>query len=237
MGRMVWQSALSALLWVICSMAMAGSISVAPTTIDVPADGLAVFYVVNRGGEPAMVQVEPFDWSQSQGRDQLSESSTLEVSPPMAKLAPGERQLVRLRAPRSGASERSYRLMVSELPDPAGDSAQAVQVLLRFSVPVFTRAPAGAVPELAWQLQRQPDGIHLSVRNEGTMHAKLLRVVLANGDRTIDVAAHTLAYVLPGGTRDWHVPDVAWKAGAAITLETWADGGSKVLRRTLVVSP
>lgn len=237
MRRVVWRSALSALLWAVLPVATAGSISVAPTTIDVPADGLAVFYVVNRGGEPAMVQIEPFDWSQSQGRDRLSDSSTLEVSPPMARLAAGERQLVRLRVPRGGTRERSYRLMVSELPDPQGDVARAVQVLLRFSVPVFTRAPAHAVPDLAWQLQRQSDGIHLNVRNEGARHAKLLRVALADGDRTIDVAAHALTYVLPGGTRDWRVPDVAWKAGAAITLETRADGESEVMRRALVVSP
>jgi fimbrial chaperone protein len=237
MRRMVWWSALSALWWAACPMAVAGSISVAPTTIDVPADGLAVFYVVNRGGEPAMVQIEPFDWSQSQGRDRLSESSTLEVSPPMARLAPGERQLVRLRAPSSGAQERSYRLMVSELPDPGADSVRAVRVLLRFSVPVFTRAPARAEPELVWRLQRQPDGIHLSVRNEGARHAKLLRVALAVGDRTIDVAAHALIYVLPGGARSWRLPDVAWEAGDAVTLVTRADGASDVTRRALVVLP
>ena len=60
------------------------------------------------------------------------------VSPPIAAIPPQGRQTVRLMiAPAAGSVERSFRLLISELPGGKRQADRSVQVLTQFSVPVF----------------------------------------------------------------------------------------------------
>src|ERR1700733_1954974 len=137
--------AAAALLLCAAVPATAGSIEIAPTTIEIPASGNAVVYVTNNGNTPVVAQIQPYDWQQSAQGESLTPSNALEVSPPMSRLVPGQRQIVRLAVPPgSTGTEKSYRILVSELPDPQSPPAQGVRVLLQFSVPVFTTGTPGS---------------------------------------------------------------------------------------------
>ena len=113
-------------------------LDVAPTTLDLQPDRAGLFFVTNHGARPITVQIEAMDWRQQDtgGPGRLTPSTVLLTSPPMARIAPGGRQSVRVLARGPAQRERAFRLLVSQLPD-AADDGDGVHVLLQFSVPVF----------------------------------------------------------------------------------------------------
>jgi fimbrial chaperone protein len=220
--------------------APAGSLEVAPVKITLPAKGgPAVLYVANRGKEPIFVQLEGFAWRQKDGGDVLEEARDLAISPPMAKLAPGARQTVRLLvAPDAAAgAERSFRVIVSELPDPATARAQTVRLLLQFSIPIFAGDPPKA-PTVAWRLEQKGDGLHVFARNEGTAHVKFsgLRAVAKSG-RFAPLESQGPNYVLAGATREWRVPGRTAPKGDKLTIVGRDERSGSDIRATVIVAP
>lgn len=182
--------------------ARAGSLETAPTTIVLSEGRTGVLHLANRAAYPVTIQVEAFDWIQDDGGERLEPSASLQASPPMAELAPGARQTVRLRAlgPAAGREE-AWRLLVSELPAPGRPGGGEVRVLLQVSMPVFAGG-LGRDAALAWRARRQGPDVVLSAANGGDRHAKLSGLTLAG----VPVPGGELAYVLPGAVRHWRVP-------------------------------
>ncbi len=186
---------LALLLSVLPALADAPSTSmdVAPTLVRLAPGKAGLFYVTNHGAAPLTVEMRAMDWRQDAGRDVLSPSSVFFTSPPVVTIAPGVRQSVRLLAEKPGA----YRLLVSELRDPAADPGR-VKVLLQFSVPVFS-GDLGT-PFVSFSASRNGAGLVLSAVNRGLAPVKLAGptlggVVLDNGP----------VYLLPGARRDFSV--------------------------------
>jgi len=227
-----------ALGWLMAGWASAGTLSVAPTTVDMRSDGFSTFYVINRGDAPTLVQVEPFDWTQVDGHDRLAESSMLQVSPPIAQIEPGQRQLIRLRVPVSAGGEHSYRLLVSQLPDRRGPGDEAVRVLLQFSVPVFAGTSSEARAELQWRIVQQPGGALLEVTNTGATRAKFLDpTLLIQGRAPVAVAPDSLTYVLAGATRSWRLGKLPLTPDSNVQVRVQPDGQSApTLQKVVVVS-
>jgi fimbrial chaperone protein len=166
-------------------------LDVAPTTLDLKPGAAGLFFITNHGARAVTVQIEAADWRQENGRDVTTPSQELLASPPLAHIAPGARQSVRVMARTAGDGEQAYRLLISELPDPdAGE--EGVHVLLQFSVPVFVRHDPHAVPQLSWSARQG----RLIAANTGAQTVKLDSVA-------IDGAARPgLVYLLPGAVRD-----------------------------------
>jgi fimbrial chaperone protein len=166
-------------------------LDVAPTTLDLKPGAAGLFFITNHGARDVTVQIEAADWRQENGRDITAPSQDLLASPPLAHIAPGARQSVRVMARPSGDGEHAYRLLVSELPD-ADTEGGGVHVLLQFSVPVFVRHNPHAPPQLSWSLR---DG-RLIAANTGAQTVKLDSVTLDGSLRP------GLVYLLPGAARD-----------------------------------
>ena len=173
---------------------------IAPTLVQLKPGAAGLFYVTNHGAAPLTVEIQAMDWAQRDGRDVLTPSAAFFTSPPVVTIAPGARQSVRLLASKPGA----YRLLVSELPDPALDAGR-VKVLLQFSVPVFAdnEKNAGA-PALAFSARRDGEAVILSAVNYGVMAVKLSGPKL--GGVTLDQGP---VYLLPGTRRDFTVMGAA----------------------------
>ena len=190
--------------------AAAGTLEVAPTTIELPfVSDTGVFYITNRGDQPIVAQVQGFSWRQTDNGDQLDPSDALTVSPPMARLAPGQQQIIRLAVkPDAGATdERAFRLLVSELPDSSAQAAPGVHILLQFSVPVFKAGAQRAQAHLDWQVVRSADGLSLLAHNTGARHVKLRDLALATPDgKPVAIAPGTFAYILPAASHRWTIP-------------------------------
>jgi fimbrial chaperone protein len=166
-------------------------LDVAPTTLDLKPGAAGLFFITNHGERPVTVQIEAADWRQENGRDVTMPSQDLLASPPLAHIAPGARQSVRVMARPPGDGEHAYRLLVSELPD-ADAGGDGVHVLLQFSVPVFVRHDPHAAPQLSWSAARG----RLIAANTGAQTVKLDSV-------TVDGALRPgLVYLLPGAVRD-----------------------------------
>ncbi len=204
----------------ILSDAAASSLQVSPIQFTyAPTDQSQALYLQNTGTEPLEAQVRVMRWSQANGRDVLEKAEDLVASPAIVRVAPGERQVVRLarKKPLETSQEKSYRLLVDELPRKMPAERSGLEVLMRYSIPVFVepnRAQAAASPAAAQQTDlsrvrasvvRDADGkAALQVRNEGPSHLRISFASLADaaGARTW-LAQGLVGYVLPGQQMRW----------------------------------
>ena len=98
-----------------------GSFEVNPIRVDLaPQERSAALTVKNNGAESVVVQVSVLAWSQQDGRDVLSPTNEVLVSPPIATIAPDKEQIIRVGLRRAPDKERelSYRLFLQEVPAP-----------------------------------------------------------------------------------------------------------------------
>lgn len=196
-----WAKLLAVLLFAAWPSAAwcAGTLEIAPTTLDLTPGKAGLLYLANNGPAAAVIQLQTLDWTQNENANVLAPSETLIASPPFLRIAPGQRQIVRVLADEPGKHESEYRLLISELPNGA-DAGASVSVLLQFSVPVFAaRAPAPPAPE--WSAKAHDRKLNLMLHNGGASALKITAISLAS--KPIPCG---LTYVLPGARHVWTVP-------------------------------
>lgn len=174
-------------------------------------------WLENRGTQKVVLQLRAFGWSQETGEDAHVRQDDVAMSPPLAEIAPGERQLVRLikRRPPAGGTERAFRLLIDELP-PAIDAGQAsgpvagLAIQMRYSIPLFVEG-AGmtpkAVPHLTATIIVEGGRRYARIVNGGTRHARLSDLAITHNGRRTMISAGLAGYVLPGATMRWALPD------------------------------
>jgi fimbrial chaperone protein len=191
----------------------AAVIQLAPIPVEIRApQTAAVLSLGNRASAEVALQTRVFRWTQENGEDRLTPTTDLVVSPPIAKVPAGQSLVVRvvrvLRAPSEG--EETYRVLVDELPpEKRTAKGQSLQILMRYSVPVFYQ-PEGIDPReptLTWQLARQGDGaLRLSAGNPGQRRVRVSGVQLrdaAGRPATLAAGSELNGYVLAGQTMQW----------------------------------
>lgn len=182
----------------------AASLQLSPTSLSLPAGQRAGALVLrNTGRAPVTAQIRAFSWQQdAQGKDVLTPTAALIVSPPMVRLDAGAEQQFRvIRAQAAAGGEQAYRLWIDELPPPGAAPGKGIQFLLRHSVPVFLNSEENPDARLRWRVMASDKGgAELEVRNEGPVHAQLsiMRVQPRAGGRDIPISNGLFAYVLPG---------------------------------------
>ncbi len=138
----------------------AAALSVAPTRLELGPDANTdAVSMRNDGDRPVLVQVETFRWTGPLGAEGLEATRELLTVPSIFRIAPGERQVVRvaLRRPFRGTVEEAYRLLIAEVPEETGPRAGGIRFTLRLSLPVFV-TPEGARPRPEWRLRRDARG-------------------------------------------------------------------------------
>lgn len=157
-------------------------------------------WLENRGDSTTLMQVRVFGWQQVNGQEQYQTQQMVVASPPMVRIEPGNRQLVRLikqTAPPAD-HEAAYRVVLDEIPTPKapGEDQAGVTLQMRYSVPLFVYGsgldPAAARPDLSWRLVNREGKQALEITNRGNAHARLSNVAL--GGRKL--AGSLLGYVL-----------------------------------------
>lgn len=229
----------AALLAALCvAPASAASLEVAPTKLVVDGkSGAATLNLANRGTVPIIVQLEGFIWEQKDGKDVLTPTDSVLVSPPMARIPPGGKQTVRIMARGDGMPgvERTFRLFASELPDPSTAEARTIRVLLQFNVPLFVNTPSVAAPQVAWAAQMGAKGLVLNARNLGRSHTKFTKIeVVTQSGRRAPATSEGVPYLLAGATRPFAVAG-AFSQGEKVTVEAHTDDSDVVIRETVDV--
>lgn len=202
----------------------AANLQISPVSIQFARGQGAAGITLQNGGDDALFgQVRVYVWDQRDGQDVLTPASDLVASPPVMEIPARSSQTIRLvrRGSASGeAGERSYRILIDELP--RGEQAGGVAIRLQYSVPVFA-APAlslsdssGAAPRLSWDVYRKDGAWMLRVHNDGALHAQIGATVLRGPDgKDLQVSKGLLGYALAGKTREWRLPvDGALELGA-----------------------
>jgi fimbrial chaperone protein len=224
---MAWISILVILMAV--PAALPQSLSVSPVNVSLAAGVKnATLMIVNHAEEETSVQIRIFTWSQKDDGDQLSETPMVVVSPPIASIAPGGSQVVRilLRQPPQNR-EATYRILVDQIPNAA--KAGGVRMVLRMSIPVFVLPAARAVSHLQFHLERDGDKVFLVCLNDGLRHDLLRDIALTAADgRKFKIAPGTPPYILSGVTHRWpiQVDGTLPKPGEVLHLTSSTDFGS-----------
>lgn len=222
--------ALAALLSVLAGQAAAAEFAVTPVRIFMTTRERAVAVtVLNEGTEPVVMQADLFAWKQKPGgEDELTPTEDLLLSPPILKLAPQSRQVVRLArlTPPSATEQLTYRMVVREIPEARPPSeGYRVQVALAFSLPVFI-TPPGAKRVVDCTVERAAaDAVRAVCGNSGTAYAQMREFVLThNGEKVANVDGG--GYVLPSITRKFDIKRAAGPipAGNAKLAVTFDDG-------------
>jgi fimbrial chaperone protein len=219
----------------IASAAHAGSFQVNPIRVDLTtAQASGAITVRNDGAEPVVVQASIVAWSQEDGRDAYAPSSEALVTPPIATIAPGAEQIVRVGLRRAPDRDRelTYRLFLQEVPPPPKPGFTGLQVALRIGVPVFVAPAQAAAKPLEWSATLMPDNrVRLVARNTGNVHHRISDFELrATGDDASSsplAGQSTVAYVLAGQTREWTLEARVERVRFAreLTLKAFTDAG------------
>ena len=201
-------AALFLLITLHANIVAAGSFQVNPIRVDMSARVTAAALTIrNDGDEPVVVQLSVLAWSQELGEDKYGATNEALVTPPIATIAAGAQQIVRvgLRRPPDPRRELAFRLFVQEVPPPPKPGFNGLQVALRVGLPVFVAPLAPSTRQLAWAAKIEPDGaIRLTVRNTGNTHVQISDFELRPTDDEVAVAHEAgLAYALAGESREW----------------------------------
>ena len=125
----------------------AGSLSVTPIRVELSnAQRSVALTVRNDGDQPAVVQSQLVAWSQDNNEDKLELTQDLIASPPIFTIPGGGTQIVRvaLRRAADPGVERSYRILVTEVPGKAQPGFTGAQFALKISLPIFVDATSSA---------------------------------------------------------------------------------------------
>ncbi|WP_442114321.1 fimbrial biogenesis chaperone [Pseudomonas sp. NUPR-001] len=225
-------SGLGVTLALLCAAPLQAATSVLIWPIDpvLEADQKAgALWLENRGTSVTNLQVRVFAWRQGDYDDQYQAQREIIGSPPVATIAPGQKQLIRLT--RTSASpvgqEQAYRIIIDEIPPALPDIASsgkpqaAIRFQMRYSVPLFVygqglwgkpdpngqRDQSGVgKPSLSWRPVSVQGRPYVEIRNTGPVHARLTDVVLQQGGNPRPLVEGLLGYVLPGASMRWPLP-------------------------------
>lgn len=191
---------------------------------------------------PMRLQAEVLSWRQDlQGKDVTAPSTDLLVTPPIAELRPGQKQLFRIasRGPRQGSGELAYRLVLEDVAPPAPQTAAAespdisIRLRMRYDLPVLL-APVGPVMnQLRWKpCEAAPaEGRPLAcVRlfNAGNRRVKVQALSLSGANWEQTLALDEGVNVLAGAEREWRIPLQPGQSGAPHALRIRTAGGQSI---------
>jgi fimbrial chaperone protein len=191
--------------------AQSSSLHVAPVNVRLEAGQQAAALTLNNvGNRPLAAQVRVLVWTQTETEDQLAPQTEVVASPPLLTIPAQGEQLVRIvRLDHSSPQrELTYRLLIDELPQPGAADEGAVDIRIRYSVPLFVLPGKVALPpNLSFNLDQHDGRWWMKVNNAGGLHAQLSAVSLVRQDGvTLSLADGLLGYALAGSSRAWALP-------------------------------
>jgi fimbrial chaperone protein len=186
--------------------ARAQSLLVIPVNLQIePGQRATTLTVTNQGASETSIQIRAYAWNQQGGDDQLTTSDAVIVSPPLASIAPGATQVVRLilRQPPQGR-EATYRIILDQIPPPA--SPGVIRLVIRMSIPIFAQTTTRAVPHVQFHIERDAGSAFLVALNDGGRHEVIRNAVLWTSDgRKLSTESNASPYILAGATRRWPI--------------------------------
>jgi fimbrial chaperone protein len=216
------------------STALAGDFTVTPVRIYMtPKDRATAITVTNDGDTELVMQADLFQWKQTpDGKDELTPTEEMLLSPPIIKVAAKSRQVVRLvRIYAARPTEQmTYRMIVREIPEAVKQTeGNVVQLALAFNMPVFITPPK-AKPKLDCTVARvAADAVKATCENSGDAHTHPVSLLLTAGNGDTLAKDEAGGYILSGIKRSFELKrkDGKIPGGAGKLAVTFADGSNR----------
>lgn len=206
-------------------------------------DGITVR---NVSAETLRFQLSVSGWDQTpHGEMALASTQDIVFFPPLFSLTPGEERHIRIAsATPPGASEKTYRLFIEELPTlgagaPGGPPGQ-VTIRTRLGIPIFLRPSTEVAGGRLEALSLRDGRISFVVRNTGTVHFLVQAVSITGYGSTDDVVVQGALegwYILAGGTRQYDLDLPANKCAAVKVVSLEVRTAQATFTERLEVSP
>jgi fimbrial chaperone protein len=216
------------------------SLSVVPVNIFFsPGQKSASLTVINTVNSETAIQIRGYGWDQKNGDDQLTDSDAVVVSPPIARMAPGATQVIRIILRKTPAGrEATYRILIDQIPPPAEPGM--VHMVLRLSIPIFAKPPTRAVPHLQFHMEMDAGKLFLVGINDGLSHEAIRGIeLLASDGRILKQEVSTSPYILAGATRHWLIAAEGPlpQPGETLLLTAHSDAGAVKEQVSFVSAP
>jgi len=211
--------------------AFCGAFTVSPVRISLSAlRPNSILQITNHNDESVTLQAHVLIWTSDGEKDIYQDSDEVMLNPPLATVGPKQTQYIRLglRWPNETTQERSYRLVVEEVPHAPKADFQGIQTLLRLVIPIFVAPRVATAPRLSWVAVRTSDNhIKLLVKNLGSAHIQIKSLDLASADAP-DAPIHNTQpiYLLPSQQREWIVNDDAIRLARRLAIVAATDTGA-----------
>ncbi|MFC5520713.1 fimbrial biogenesis chaperone [Polaromonas jejuensis] len=215
----------------------AGVFSVTPVRLYMsPRDRAIAVTLTNEAETEVVLQADINTWNQKpDGTDELVLTEDLILAPPIIKLAPKARQVVRLALlkPADASRQLTYRMIIREVPEAQPASGIQVPIALALSMPVFITPPA-AKREMNCAAQRaDTKTVNLQCSNTGTAYAQIREASLLRDKQPL-ARFEGGSYILPGASKTVSLMgEKAVAAGDAQLVVTFDDGQSLTTSITL----
>ncbi|MGE8598026.1 MAG: molecular chaperone [Acinetobacter calcoaceticus] len=218
------------------SIINAATIRLSPVNVEILSNqSAASISLFNQSNESTDLQIRVFEWTQKNGQDQLTPTDEIAISPPFLKLQSNDSynlRVVRINpAPVSG--EKTYRIIIDELPKPIDSrkAAQGVNVLLRSSLPVFV-VNKDAITQLNWKIDANQEVPSLNISNIGNRHALLndLALVDTTTNKSYPIKVNTVnGYILAEQARSYSINNFTYQPNHKYSVSLTVNGKKTTL--------
>ncbi|HWV15670.1 MAG TPA: fimbria/pilus periplasmic chaperone [Cellvibrio sp.] len=190
--------------------------------LDAPASATLIWVKNNSTTDAIVLQARIFSWSQKDNSDSYDAQDELVVSPPMIEVKPGAQQMFRI-VNRAGAiqdmpREKSFRVLLDEIPNINAKNGPVLNFQMRYSLPLFVgKSPLQSKSSSA-QLKSIEQGLSykivgdanpaIEINNNNPWHVRLSSVKVANADSAAEqfqLSEGLLGYVLPSSVKRWPI--------------------------------
>lgn len=229
-GKIKSALSLTILLLMASAPGWCGTFTVSPVRIQVSASRPnAILQVTNRDDQPLTIQAHIVAWSFDTQNDIYTDSDDVILNPPIAVVGAHQSQYIRLglRHANQGGQERSYRLILEEVPPPPRPGFRGVQTILRLSIPVFAVPKTATSAQLKWQAVRDGNaGLRVIAANHGSAHVQIKSLDVAGAESPDDyLKGVPPAYLLPNQQREWLIQDERARSAQRIKVIAVTDAG------------
>lgn len=217
--------------------ANAGVFSVTPVRLYMtPRDRAIAVTLTNEGDTAVVLQADINTWSQKpDGTDELVLTEDLILAPPIIKLAPKARQVVRLALlkPADASRQLTYRMIIREVPEALPSTGIQVPIALALSMPVFITPPAAKRQMDCTTSRADATALNLRCSNTGTAYAQIREATIKRGEQAL-ARFEGGSYILPGAGKTVSLKgEKAVPAGEAQLVITFDDGQNLTTSITL----
>ncbi len=221
--------------------AYSGNWAISPVTIELEHKVRStVVTIYNRGQGVGEFEVKVTEWTQSEtGEDFHTPSKDIIYFPRFLKVAPNESRIIRIAA-RTPAirNEKTYRLIVTELPERTKQKTTGVSFQFQFAIPLFVMPPNKIVKGKIFKSDVSNGQVHTTVTNEGNTRFRFESITVQGKNlkgESLFEKTITGWYILAGASKLYSIPIPEDKCAELATVDLTIKARDLVLKDTVAV--